>query len=245
MINNEEEFLKFAKLRVEFDELILRAKTDDRFPPVSEKVLDIFRCTLEEIETEMHVYESRANPVRVGIWMPMPSGRRFWPQDPRPQDFNIDDIAYGLSRLNRFNGKTKQTYSVAQHSVYVSRVLEGHGRGIMLFGLLHDAAEAYLGDVITPVKNLFREQYDAIEDKVMSAIAKQFHFYPEYVHQGCKAAVKKADVILLATEARDVATVGFVSQRLTELPLDTRIDECWSPEVAKEAFLAEFEHLNG
>src|SRR5205085_1920126 len=99
------------------------------------------------------------------------TGTRFWPEDPSPRDVDIRDIAHGLARINRFNGRIKYDhYSVAQHSVLVSRLLPPPYK---LFGLLHDAGEAYLGDLITPVKRLFREFYDAVEDRVMRSVARK------------------------------------------------------------------------
>ncbi len=73
----------------------------------------------------------------------------------RPEDVNIEDIAWSLSQQCRFNGHTKFFYSVAEHSVLVAKRVETESPVIRLQALLHDAAEAYLGDIIQPVKVLF------------------------------------------------------------------------------------------
>lgn len=82
------------------------------------------------------------------------SGIEFDLLNPNPNDIDIEDIAHELSMLCRFNGHCKEFYSVAEHSVYVSYEIDEE---FALIGLLHDAAEAYLGDVPTPLKKLLPE----------------------------------------------------------------------------------------
>lgn len=88
---------------------------------------------------------------------------------------DIEDIAHSLAMQCRFNGHIKEFYSVAQHSVWVAeRVPQIH----MKAALLHDASEAYLADIPSPIKKHFT-QYHVIEDLVMRAVAKRFDFeYP-------------------------------------------------------------------
>lgn len=90
--------------------------------------------------------------------MRLQSGRQVDPLNLKPGDVSIEDIAHGLSLINRFNGQTRFPYSVARHSVNVSVRLEGSVE-LKLLGLLHDAAEVYLGDVIRPIKQAVRMQY--------------------------------------------------------------------------------------
>lgn len=71
----------------------------------------------------------------------------------RPQDVHLETIAHSLALTNRFVGHTSQPISVAQHSVYVSRLLQPHGPQLALIGLIHDMSEAYLGDVSKWVKH--------------------------------------------------------------------------------------------
>lgn len=141
---------------------------------------------------------------RTGPWWTTYTGRRFYPLDPRPGDFDILDIAHHLSLINRFNGGTTYPYSVAQHSVVTSYIVEDP---YQREALLHDAAEAYLGDITRPIKALIGSAFSDLEDRVMDAIAKQFrldqskdaHYY-----------VKVADDIALATEVRDLVPSGFL-----------------------------------
>lgn len=112
-------------------------------------------------------------------------------------DVRLPDISHSLSILNRFTGHSLAPYSVAQHSVLVSRLCpEEHA----LWGLLHDASEAYLGDVATPLKHALPE-YRALEERVQRAIAQHFRLVwpmpPE---------VKQADLRALATEKRDLVS---------------------------------------
>src|SRR5579885_2784587 len=89
--------------------------------------------------------------MRHGDWIQTYCGVAFYPLDPRPEEILIEDIAHALSMLCRFTGHVKRFYSVAQHCVYVSHRCDPKDA---LWGLLHDAAEAYLNDISRPVKSL-------------------------------------------------------------------------------------------
>lgn len=109
--------------------------------------------------------------------------------------YELSDISNALSKLCRFTGHTKNFYSVAQHSVMVSYNVP---QEYALEGLLHDATEAYLGDVSSPLKALLPD-YKKIEKSLYASIAKQYNL-PENISE----EVKKADMVLLATERRDL-----------------------------------------
>lgn len=114
----------------------------------------------------------------------------------KPEDIFMADIAISLSRQARYLGHTSEFYSVAQHSVIVSKALPD---GLKLWGLLHDAAEAYVGDIIHPIKKalpLFR----AIEDSITSAIAEHFQLDGDKIPEDVKAV----DTIAALTERRDL-----------------------------------------
>src|SRR5262245_47792896 len=87
--------------------------------------------------------------LRLGDWMQTVGGTQFWPLDPRPHEFDINHIAHALGNMCRFNGHCRRFYSVAEHCVLVSRACSAANA---LWGLLHDMSEAYIADVIRPVK---------------------------------------------------------------------------------------------
>lgn len=108
---------------------------------------------------------------------------------------NIEDIAHALSMLCRFNGHTREFYSVAQHSVLVSYLVPAE---FAMTALLHDAAEAYCGDVVSPLKELL-PTYQAIHNNIERTIFNQLGVkYP------APACVREADIKALATEVRDL-----------------------------------------
>jgi hypothetical protein len=105
----------------------------------------------------------------------------------------IEDIAHHLSHINRFNGATSQPYSVAAHSVYCSWIVQGN-RNTKLSALMHDAAEAYVGDTVTPMKEMI-PQIRHFEQGIWLAICQKFDLAPVLNEN-----VKKADVRALVTE---------------------------------------------
>ena len=91
--------------------------------------------------------------------------------NPRVQDININDITSGLSKICRFGGQISHFYSVAQHSVLCSHLAP---QELKKAALMHDASEAYLGDVIKPLKNLLGAAYEEIEARFMERIFERF-----------------------------------------------------------------------
>lgn len=103
------------------------------------------------------------------------TGRRIDLDVPKPEQIHIIDIAYGLSHMPRFAGQTPIPYDVATHSWLVSKIIEASGGSVLaqLQGLLHDAAEAYLSDLPSPVK-MRCPDYQRLEKRLFRAIAKRF-----------------------------------------------------------------------
>lgn len=135
-------------------------------------------------------------------WMQTYGGQQFWVFNPREEQVDPRDIAHALSNICRFNGHCDEFYSVAQHSLHVSRMLEadGHDADVQLWGLLHDAAEAYIGDMIRPIKHSQHMiAYCAMEQRIMAVITARFGLPSER-----PGVVGVADNKALATEARDL-----------------------------------------
>ena len=135
-------------------------------------------------------------PLRKGDWLQTYKGVQFWPMDARPEEVDIGDIAHALAHQCRFGGHTNSFYSVAQHSVIVSNNVPNH---LAVQGLLHDATEAYIVDVPTPIKK-YLTNYKEIEHGLAKVIGRRF---------GVELAdlskeVKSADARALWTEKRDL-----------------------------------------
>jgi len=109
-------------------------------------------------------------------WIETRSGVQFNLSDPLADDVYINDIAHGLSLLCRYVGQCREFYSVAEHSVLCAKMAENEGlpMSVQMACLLHDAAEAYMGDVSRPLKALLRErgniELDLMESRILSVI---------------------------------------------------------------------------
>ncbi|MDO4465754.1 MAG: HD domain-containing protein [Bacillota bacterium] len=103
------------------------------------------------------------------------SGKRFDPMCMKPEDIEVADICHALSLLCRGAGQIRRFYSVAQHSINCAKEAQArnYSNRVILACLLHDSSEAYLADVIRPIKKHLTN-YNAIEDKVLSNIFAHF-----------------------------------------------------------------------
>ena len=174
---------------------------------------------------------------RKGDWIQTFTGVQFWPLDPRPEEIVIEDIAHALSNQCRFSGHVRKFYSVAEHLVRVAnRIQDPH----KLWGLLHDASEAYMVDLARPLKHFSRlgDAYREIEEPLMRCICTRFGLSPAEPLE-----VKIADNNLLVTEKRDLMGPGPAKWREEIFqPLSETINP-WYPEVAEKAFLAMYYEL--
>jgi hypothetical protein len=128
-------------------------------------------------------------------WILTHSGKHFDFADPQPDQIDLLDIAQGLANECRYAGQSRVFYSVAQHCVIASHIVSPDHA---IEALLHDAAEAYCKDIPKPLKRLLPD-YQAVEARVDAAIREKFRLPATQSGQ-----VKRADLILLATERRDL-----------------------------------------
>lgn len=173
-------------------------------------------------------------PQRSGGWIRTYTGAAFWPLDPRPEDIYIEDVAHALALVNRFNGHTPVPYSVGQHSVLVSRYL---GKGIFGFeGLLHDASEAYINDLVSPAKRGM-PGYRRVEKRIMDAIRVRFGMLKSEPHD-----VKIVDTRVYLAEVRDVMKreLGSIDAEMAT----KQIIKPWSWQKTEREFLKRFYALD-
>lgn len=162
------------------------------------------------------------------------TGNTFNYADPSYLSISLDDIAHSLSNICRFSGHVKTFYSVAEHSVRVSRLCLPENK---LWALLHDASEAYCSDLPRPFKRMIgMEPYRTYEKRTMEVICERFG-----LSKGEPAEVKQADMIMLVTEQRDLM-INAGPEWFDVKPLVAPIIP-WTSSVAKQSFIREFEEL--
>lgn len=115
-------------------------------------------------------------PTSISTW----TGQRVDPLNFQPSDANVYDIAHALARQCRYNGHVEHFVSVALHSVWVSHRLRNESPELQMWGLLHDATEAYIGDMVKPLKHsLAMTPFREVEDEIEKAIAEAYRLpYP-------------------------------------------------------------------
>lgn len=172
-----------------------------------------------------------------GLNMQLFSGKPFYPNDPQPDEMCIIDIAHSLSNQCRYNGHTRRFYSVAEHSVLVTEMVAAQTDDIDLIrqALMHDAPEAYVGDIIRPLK-LQLTEWESFEQPVWEAVCKRFGIPVEM-----NSIVHEMDYAACAIEKRDL--------------MNNSLGVCWGslpdpdpkfsviglpPEEAKQLFLDKF-----
>lgn len=175
-----------------------------------------------------------------GPWMQIFSHRAFYPFAPDLNDINIQDIAHALSCICRFGGHCSEFYSVAQHSVSVSLILEAlDGKLAASYGLLHDASEAYIGDVPRPLKiSSHYAFYRDVESSIQDLIYRRFALSPSTVPE----LLRYADNLMLATEKRDLMDPEASPWEGLPATAQDKI-EPMSPREAENAFLARANYL--
>jgi uncharacterized protein len=176
------------------------------------------------------------------------SGRRFHFLAPRPEDIAIEDIAHQTGMKCRFGGAVTDFYSVAQHSVYVSRQVKGNWATRMA-ALIHDANEAYLPDLQRPIKRVFAEEWATLESPAEEAIYRHL-MGDETLAQVDWAEVKRADNYLQVLEGRALLNnPSWAYEAHWNVHHDANIRDVdpdfvpMLPKTAKEFFIEEYGRL--
>ncbi len=186
--------------------------------------------------------------LREDVWIQTYTGKKFYPFAPRPEDVCLEDIAQALSLTCRFGGHCRELYSVAQHCVLMTERYDlwkatalmsddwSDPKQVKLGLLFHDAAEAYLCDLVLPVKSCY-EDFKIDEEVILLAITEHFEFRVEYTATELRHF---ADDCMLQWERRDLMTETEFDWELpalpTGLPGGLPTLRCWSPLEAKTKF---------
>lgn len=164
------------------------------------------------------------------------SGKMIDVKHMTPDDVDLNDIAHALSMICRYNGHCSKFYSVAEHSVYVSQICQEEDAK---WGLMHDAVECYVGDMIRPLKNMDEATaFMDIEDNLQLVIAEKFGLdkvIPESVHWA-------DDVVLLAEKDQLIPVNHDWGFREDHTKWPKKI-HAWSPQEAKFNFLNRYREL--
>ena len=173
-------------------------------------------------------------------WIQTRSGKRVHPLSPTLGEIDINDIAHALSQQCRWSGHTSEFYSVAQHSVLVSIHCDSKDA---LWGLLHDASEAYLVDLPRPIKPWIGG-FERAELNLMISIADAFDlpYYTNFTSSFLPESVRVADDRMMCTEAVQLMAPLHPDFKLPADPYSFRILP-WSPAHAKKRFLERFKEL--
>jgi hypothetical protein len=137
-----------------------------------------------------------------GQWIVTANGNELDLAYPKPAAMVLADVAHSLAQINRFTGHARRPYSVAEHSLLVLDIVEHlfapASVHLRLAALMHDAHEAYTGDMATPTKRIVGDQWDHFEHRIERTLRSAWGLHTAaYDH---RAAIKQADLIALATE---------------------------------------------
>jgi len=213
----------------------------DNVPLITEEEEEIIRGLYDKIKSKELEQEQNFKEEQETIhyhndaWVQTYTGKKVYPLNPKSEDIDINDIAHSLSMICRFTGHVKNFYSVANHSILTSYVCNQEDR---LSALLHDCSEFLLTDLCRPLKQSGGfDNYLAYEKTLQSIIYRKFGLKEE-----TPPSVKKADNVLLATEARDLMTTLLPGWNFSEKPLPFKIIPMTQPE-AEKLFLERFYEL--
>lgn len=161
------------------------------------------------------------------------TGKRFYPAHPENLEVDIIDIAHALSNVCRYNGHLRKFYSVAQHSCYIARYIEeNYNIHLALAALLHDASEAYLPDMPSPIKEMLPD-FRKLEARLHAHIFKSFSLEWPY-----SKIIKEVDKTIRQDEMRDLSDWDLGGKGI-EIAISS-----WEPWLAEKMFLDIYETYN-
>lgn len=169
-----------------------------------------------------------------GHWIITYTGEAIEPLSPDPERIHVEDIAHSLANQCRFTGHVRSFYSTAQHSVLVSLLVPSE---YAIWGLLHDASEAYVSDIASPVKRHpdFGTYYNIAEERLELAVAERFNLpWP------MPKEIKIADKMMLRAEQRDL-----MPNDPSDGPIYEKEVVPWSHYDAERIFLSRYATLTG
>jgi hypothetical protein len=179
-------------------------------------------------------------------WVQTYTGRAFDLVEPRPSMISIVDITQALSQLCRYTGHTNTFYSVAEHSIHCSQIVP---EPLARYAMLHDAAEAYIGDISYPMKQLLGPLVKPIEAKIERVIFESFGLVPiEDLPLADQQAIKHADLQMLKIEreellGRQVDGIDLEWPLLEGIPLPNVRLALWNHLEAKMMWTSRFNYL--
>lgn len=157
--------------------------------------------------------------------------------DPDQTPLQIVDIARGLANTCRYGGQIGRFYSVAEHSVHASYLVDPE---YAYDALMHDAPEAVIGDMVKPLKEILPD-YQAVEDRVEASIFRQFN-----VSNPLPKAVKTADIQMLILEKEQLKGNFDEWSWCANVPRPRHIEmKCWTPSQSFSRFMARYSELRG
>jgi len=166
------------------------------------------------------------------------SGKKFYFDSPEDFHYTIHEIAWALSHINRFTGHGTRVYTVAEHIVNVCELA-----GNTVHALLHDASEAYLGDVSAPLKrHPVMSGYRLLEQRVQHAIYTRF-LGPDY-SEADQVLTREADMMMLAREKHWLFQDDLKWESV-EAYTSTPPILCLSPLEAYKAFMEKYREITG
>jgi len=174
------------------------------------------------------------------------SGKLIDFRHPAPEQIDIADIAHALSNICRFGGHSCHFYSVSQHSVLVAALAPPHLRRE---ALMHDAAEAYLGDVIKPLKNILGTAYTDIEDRFEMVICDKFGLDPEKMKEvkpyDMQAVEIENEALKSGTFFRFEKAFFLISQPIAVHSMRRLGARAWTNQEAYSAFKCAYDYTFG